>query len=586
MILKPLISKAFWQWRPSLMALLTLLTLLWFNLGWALESSFRCFSTVQLWVFNLLLAMLLAGPALAGHKLKAQALIISLLAIWMEANLIYFRGYFSAIPPSSYLLVGNVMDFTSSVTELIHPWPDLGFAAVIAAAWVIACRKGNYGATNPLVWLAWTGILALAAAVTIIPDGSYTGAWHKRSNYHYHAARVPMFTVPGWIAFSLMDSNAPLSDADRQRVNAWLTEHSRLATPAEPTTRPKALVMVLVESMESWPIGLQLEGETVMPNLTALVADTARTYFAPNVISQVGAGRSIDAQLLTNVGLYPMTDKTWAFDYIDNSFPSLSGSLTAAGTPAYLMTPDRPSTWNQQAVVDRLGYTHALYGQDWEPGERFGHPRKNLGDRALLRQVAARLDTFCPPGQPFAVVAITMSTHNPWQIPDSIRSLTLKGDYAHPVKPYLESLRYADEALGRFVSDIYSRPDSADIVTVIMGDHEGLMTYRAEAAKRHPFVTPYEAVPLIVINGPMRGHDLRFMGQVDIYPTLLDIMGASPRGDWRGMGFSILSPSHPGAAVNLRGQMFGAPADSAVRAHLMQAPRVSQLILQHNLLKR
>lgn len=74
-------------------------------------------SMPETWVNALLAATLLAAPSLAAGKSKLQAAVITISAIWLEANLLYSRTYFNAIPLSSYMLVGNLSDFTASITD-------------------------------------------------------------------------------------------------------------------------------------------------------------------------------------------------------------------------------------------------------------------------------------------------------------------------------------------------------------------------------------------------------------------------------------------------------------------------------------
>lgn len=62
-------------------------------------------------------------------------IIVDLLLI---ANLMYFRTYFTIIPAGSYLLVGNLADFTDSVWESLR-LSDIVFPLTTLAAIVILC---------------------------------------------------------------------------------------------------------------------------------------------------------------------------------------------------------------------------------------------------------------------------------------------------------------------------------------------------------------------------------------------------------------------------------------------------------------
>lgn len=75
------------------------------------------------------------------------------------------------------------------------------------------------------------------------------------------------------------------------------------------------------------------------------------------------------------------------------------------------------------------------------------------------------------------------------------------------------------------------------------------------------------------------------MGQIDIYPTLLDQMGLDY--GWRGMGFSAVAERSPAFAVSHRGRIVGDTSGfgSNVARHVENALTVSDLILRHDLLE-
>lgn len=59
----------------------------------------------------------------------------------------------------------------------------------------------------------------------------------------------------------------------------------------------KNLILILVESMQSWPINMTVKGTEVTPYINQLVKLSGSQYFS-KVIPQVKDGRSSDAQLL------------------------------------------------------------------------------------------------------------------------------------------------------------------------------------------------------------------------------------------------------------------------------------------------
>lgn len=65
-------------------------------------------------------------------------------------------------------------------------------------------------------------------------------------------------------------------------------------------------------------------------------------------------------------------------------------------------------------------------------------------------------------------------------------------------------------------------------MVVITGDHEGLADHRKELCHTKAgkgIISEDEFTPFIVLNSPVPMHYLKVMGQIDIYPTLLNLLG-------------------------------------------------------------
>lgn len=88
---------------------------------------------------------------------------------------------------------------------------------------------------------------------------------------------------------------------------AQFVEAAERRASREPLTEEhrKNLIVVLAESLGSWPIGLEIDGTEATPFMNSLARDTSVIYF-PRVLPQVKDGRSSDAQLMLNTGLLPL----------------------------------------------------------------------------------------------------------------------------------------------------------------------------------------------------------------------------------------------------------------------------------------
>lgn len=560
-----------WTRRATLLWALTFLAAMWFDVSWCMFTTFTSLSSADTWVNALLAATLLSMPALALQSPRPQAAVITLFTIWLECNLMYGRTYFAAIPLSSYMLAGNLRDFTGSVADSLRAG-DLLFLAIDIAAWAIAARRHASRKRYFGRWSLYTGALALVSLTLLAFRGGPSKAWESLADANHHTCRVPMSLIVGSLLNDATDTLAPLSDEERREVNEWLAVHPAPAALPDSVKAPRSLVFIFCESLESWPIGLSLEGKEITPCLNRLVADSTNLY-APGLESQVGAGRSIDGQLIDLTGLLPLSTGVYAMDCIDNEYPSIIHAMKQAdpSVRASLLTVDKPIVWNQARVAAAFGVDTIISRDDWTEGEVTGS-RHKLGDRPFVRQAIGKMrrGEIFPVGSHAYVQMVTYSGHNPFVLPDTLDNLRLRGSYHTTIRNYLTMAHYTDAALGELVAYLRSRPDADDIMIVITGDHEGLAAYRGEAHSRHPWVSLHSRVPLIVVNPPVGGgrHDL-VGGQVDIYPTVLQLMGLGGKYPWNGLGTSILDPAFPGDTLRRR-----------------DARRVSNLILRHNLLQK
>lgn len=614
-------------------------TVILFDLLWSMATSFRGLGFLQTYLYAAMLALLMALPALLsrrGRWLQGAVLVAAdLLAL---ANLMYGRTYFMPIPPASYLLAGNVAEFGDAITHSLR-WADLLFPLVTVLTLRLmrpapgnAASNSAYTTANPrTARLRLWGATFLAGAALCLATGAFSRMplphiEHLKGECYYRATPPVVYTLPVSILADLLESNRPVSDLEKTRAAEYLEEHSRLLAsaadsltyagadtiPAAPT--PRNLVFIIVESLEGWPLGAVVEGQEITPRLNRYLADTAHTFLARRVLSQVGPGRSIDGQLLMTSGLRPMADFVFSMRFPDSTYPHLARTLKAdRGARSYLLSGDRATTWNQGAMARVFGFDETRFRDSWDSSESFGHPR-NPSDGSFLRQVRELMEAgeIWPEGETAFLEVITYSSHFPFTIPAEHRRIELRGSYPEHLAEYITAINYTDNALGEFIDYILSRPDASETMIAIAGDHEALASWRDAIRSATPeaasLVEADSFIPLIVLNSPRAGVREDVMGQVDVYPTLLQLMGALPasadEGDasassadrptaaatpaerFPGLGFPAFSPLSPRFATDITGRLAGdtASVSPALLRQVLDAPAVSSSIIRADLL--
>jgi len=271
--------------------------------------------------------------------------------------------------------------------------------------------------------------------------------------------------------------------------------------------------------------------------------------------------------------------------YPQLDYPSLPKALHAhCHTASVLFSPDPPGMWNQEPIARAFGFEKIFSADTWLSTSPSDHaPDGYIYDKPMARRSFAIADSLWRPGQNMFMMWVTHTSHTPFIAPEGYISPASSGIADEVLRNYVNTIAYADEAIGSILGYIHSRPDADSIVTIIAGDHEGLAANRRRLAALCPMVSPDQFTPLIIAGSGYGGHDMRVIGQVDVYTTLLDILIPDSHYPWRGLGISALSPSHPGAAASPFGIITGNATPDSISTHLREAFNVSDRLLRHSM---
>ncbi|MDQ1313932.1 MAG: hypothetical protein QG662_41 [Pseudomonadota bacterium] len=160
---------------------------------------------------------------------------------------------------------------------------------------------------------------------------------------------------------------------------------------------------------------------------------------------------------------------------------------------------------NDYRVVDRTDFPKASvgFGNVWGVADEF------LYDNSLVQ-----LNQAHAAGKPFLAQIMTTSNHRPYTYPDGRIDIPSPGKREGAVK-------YTDYAIGRFIDQARNKPWFDETLFVIVADH------CASASGKTKLPVPGYHIPLILYAPSMLapGRDDRLASQIDIPPTLLDVLG-------------------------------------------------------------
>jgi phosphoglycerol transferase MdoB-like AlkP superfamily enzyme len=152
--------------------------------------------------------------------------------------------------------------------------------------------------------------------------------------------------------------------------------------------------------------------------------------------------------------------------------------------------------------------------------------------------------------QPFMATLFTLSSHDPFQIPEKYRARFTGG----PLAIY-KCVQYSDNALRRFFEYAKTQPWYNNTIFVITADHTS-QTYYPEYSKN---INRF-AVPILFYSAnaayALKGVRTDLAQQMDIYPSLVDLIGYNK--PFRSWGRSLISnlPAETPKVINSTGNIY------------------------------
>lgn len=591
-----------------------------FDLLWSIPTTFASWSTVEFFASKVIAVLFLLIPGKLLRQWWLEVAVMFCLDGLLIANLMYFRTYFTAIPLDSYALGGNLADFMGSVFDSFR-WVDILFPLSTVAfilVWKFVIKRKRAVSTNSVggvvsgsgsngmrsfvgYEIAWAIALVLFVGSTMYRGGFYKAYDSIRQHAYMSSSTTTMYTIAGNLWFDYINRQQEATPEVVAKIEGWLGKRAEYVPMAESgvfesdsvfvnnaDVQRTNCIVILAESFESWVLEREVEGQELTPYLNALLKDST-TLYAPNVLTQVKGGRSIDAQLLLCAGLLPVNSGTYSSQYPGNEYFTLQKALEQKNVArSYLMTIDKVSTWNQGVIAYSFGTDTIVAYHDFKLEEAFG-THKRTGDDAFLRQCAEKISAgeVWPQGENVYMQCITYSGHAPFRLPEELKEVHFSEAIPQKMNDYMTTARYTDRAIGHFVEYLKSLPQYKNTLVVITGDHEGLAAYRKELCETpggKGIVSEGMFTPFIVLNSPVGMRYNKVMGQIDMYPTLLNLLQLDDY-PWKGLGQSILDSTKKGFAVSPQLEIVGEQVSEEDAAYARDAYDISDMVIRFDYLK-
>lgn len=402
-----------------------------------------------------------------------------------------------------------------SYVRLSRQMPKFG------SRWRVACSCGL---------LAFGLVASIPTMLIFYRDSDNVFAWRP--------ARRDFVAVMGFLPYHLYDVIAyldtvwgrmNLTDSQRQRVRLFVNERRQALSHPSPlfgVARGRNVIIIQCESLQAFPVGLRIDGQSVTPNLDAFSNESLRFV---NFYDQTHEGATSDGVLLSLQSLHPVEAGAMTTRYPANHYRGLPALLSDKGYTILAAMGASGEYWNIRGTLISLG-VHRLYLADfYQTGERFG---QGLADGDFFRQTIPML---LNQREPFMAFLITVSNHDPYDLPEKHRSLNLGTLQGTRIGKYLDSVHYFDRAFGELVVQLRKTGLLDKSVVVVYGDHQGWLRNPPELARLlgiseqsgYEYWKVRKKLPLLIRlpHGAHAGVKTATGGHLDISPTLLGLLG-------------------------------------------------------------
>ncbi len=423
---------------------------------------------------------------------------------------------------------------------MLHYWwatlLSLGLMAIV----VRAARIKQ--ADRPIAsWPYLLIVLVITGLLTLVGRGGwqYQGLSPAHAADHVGPALAPLVTNSAFtFGYSLTEPAL--------KQHAWFDAQAldrlmplRYVIHLDSTARRPNVVLLIIESLGREYVGALNGGKGYTPFIDSLCGHSL-------VLSNAyaNAERSNKSMCALLAGIPSFTDDAFMNTaYAGNAPEGLGTRMKSIGYSTAFFHGGLNGEYKFDSFSRACGFDR-YFGMDEFGDDRFYDGHWGIYDEEFLGFVADRLKEL---PQPFCAVEFTISSHDPFVIPERYR-----GTFPTGGQEIHESLGYMDMSVRRFLERVSREPWFANSVFVITGDH----TFQYND---HPpwYTNPAGrfAVPIIFYapDGRFTGSDARVAQHLDLIPSILSLAGYD--GAVNTFGQSLFQRDRPNrAAIHLGGQ--------------------------------
>lgn len=479
----------------------------------------------------------------AKLRIYYVSIIVFLFSFWRLSQLWYYRTYDDLMPFSSFLLFDNISPLllnsikaSMKLTDILFILPPFFLFILYWFLFVDTIKKTPVNSKKRVIYTI--SILLFAILIHLMNAYVFYSKMQNRTTCHLGIRYVntvnyiSYFDFNGFVPFCIHSfintilEKRSLDIKEKEEIESFLSKYMLKYTDNQYAVKEKQnLIVIIVESLNSWLINFKLDSIEVTPHLNQLCQEN-NSILALHIQPQVKSGRSSDAHFMYNTGLLPINNGAVAVRFGEAEYPSLAKALK--GYKSLSMVCDDAKYWNQETAFKSYGFTQ-LYDS-----RSMMNTSGNINDHILLEKAANQIKHV---DFPFYAQLVTISMHYPYntlEIPST--NISKSKLYTKDIRNFLEKAHFCDNAIGKFIQELKETGIYEKSLIAIISDHNEIDKNQIE--NRKETLPEDKEIAMIILNGSQKLNYTSKMEQIDIYPTLLDLMGANNY-PWKGLGHSI-----------------------------------------------
>ena len=472
--------------------------------------------------------------------IRYSALIGTLIVF---SNLVFYRSFTDFITIPQLFQASNAADLGTSILTLIKPY-DILLLTDVVIIWYLSRKKqdtlyADYPRNGKVFALAMS--LVLLAGNFFLAEMERPQLFTRAFDREYLVKNIGLFNyhVYDIVINTKAKTQKVFADGNElPEINQFIDENIRSNEESElfGVAEGKNIIFVNAESLQSFVINNEVNGQEITPFLNSLTEDKD-TYYFENFYHQTEQGKTSDSEFLVENSLYPLPRGAVFFTQGQNEYHAMPEMLKEKGYYSAVFHANNTSFWNRDQIYPNLGIDH-FYGVDSYEVTDSNSIGWGLKDKPFFEQSIKYLQSL---EQPFYSKFITLTNHFPFELEEEDKSIEAYDSNSNTLNNYFPTVRYMDEAIEEFFSQLKATGLYEDSIIVIMGDHYGISQNHNRAMSTYldkDEITAYDHIQLqrvpFFIHIPGHGEgEVRseIAGQIDVKPTLLHMAGIKTDND-------------------------------------------------------